>query len=152
MNKRPSPSSKPVLIGNSFPLPLIRRAVTIRPWPLRRLKTLLASRPVVSFWGHENTRSAGESILGVSLAPAAERPALALSPDRLPALDGASFSSCYVLSPDYRPGFRPAPGVEVPPRQISGWSLLRIDWLPAPSRPARSTPPTTPNPERESRR
>lgn len=120
-----------LLVGNSFPLPLVRRAVAIRPWPLRRLRARLASHPVASYWGHANTRPAAETLLGVSLEPASERPALTLSPDRLPTLDGEAFTSCYVLSPDYRPGFRPVPGTEVPSEQIAGWSLLRIDWLPS---------------------
>lgn len=131
MNER-KPSS--ILVGNSFPLPLVRRAVAIRPWSVRRLRARLGTHPAASFWGHANTRPAAEALLGVSLASPAERPALTLSPERLPTLGGETFSSCYVLSPDYRPGFRPAPGVEVAPEQISGWSLLRIDWLPAPQR------------------
>jgi hypothetical protein len=127
MTKR-SPAK--LLVGNSFPLPLVRQAVSIRPWSVRQLRARLARHPVASYWGHANTRSAAESLLGVSLAPATDRPALALSPDRLPCLDGETFISCYVLSPDYRPGFRPAIGSEVSAEDIRSWKLLRIDWLP----------------------
>lgn len=129
MNANRNHPSK-LLVGNSFPLPLVRRAVAIRPWPLRCLRERLASHPVASYWGHANTRPAAEALLGVSLAPATERPALGLSADRLPTLDGTAYDACYVLSPNYRPGFRPAIGSEVPPEDILSWSLLRISWEP----------------------
>lgn len=117
-----------ILVGNSFPLSLVRTPVSIRPFPLARLKAMVASRPVDSYWGHANTRPAAEALLGISLEPASPRPALVLSKDRRPTLDGTAYDSCFVLSPDYRPGFRPAIGSEVPPDQILSWSLLRIGW------------------------
>ncbi len=119
-----------ILIGNSFPLSLVRRPVSIRTVPFSWLKARLGSRPVISFWGHANSRPAAEALLGVSLATASERPALSLSAENYPVLDGMPFSSCYVLSPDYRPGFRPDIGAEVPPSDILSWHLLRIDWKP----------------------
>lgn len=83
---------------------------------------------VASFWGHENSRGAAEAVLGVSLATRGERPAVTLSPDGLPMLDGEVYSSCWLLSPDYPDGFRPAIGSEVNPEQIKGWHVLKLTW------------------------
>ena len=88
----------------------------------------LASAEVASFWGHENTRTAAESVLGVSLATNGVRPAVTLSPAQRPMLDGEEFSSCWLLSPDYPEGFRPAIGTEVGPEQIKGWHVLKLSW------------------------
>ena len=120
----------PVLIGNSFPFALLRRDANVRTFFLDDIRTTLGGAEVVSFWGHENTRTVAESVLGgVSLRPATERPALTLSPDNLPTLGGHTFRSCFVLAPDYRSGFRPAIGAESAPSDIHGWHALRIDWL-----------------------
>ena len=117
-----------ILIGNSFPLPLIRRAVRISLATRQELLQAAAGRPVASFWGHANTLAAARQWLGMDLTPATERPALALSPEQLPMFDGQVYRECYVLSPDYRPGFRPAIGVEVSPQDIIGWQLLHLTW------------------------
>ena len=119
-----------ILIGNTFPFALLRRDANVRTLSLDDLRSALAGAEVFSFWGHENSRAAAEAVLGgVSLRPTTERPALTLSPDDLPSLDGRAFRSCYVLAPDYRPGFRPAIGAEPGPSDILGWHVLRIDWL-----------------------
>ena len=119
-----------ILLGNSFPFALLRRDADVRMLSLGDLRSALAGAEVVSFWGHENTRAAAESVLGgVSLRPATERPALELSPDGLPSLGGRTFRTCFVLAPDYRPGYRPAIGEEPTPSDILGWHALRIDWL-----------------------
>lgn len=119
-----------ILIGNSFPFALLRRDADVRMLSLDALRTELVGAEIVSFWGHENTRAAAEVVLGgVSLRPATERPALALTPDGLPSLYGRAFRSCYVLAPDYRPGYRPAIGTEPGPNDILGWHALRVDWL-----------------------
>lgn len=119
-----------ILIGNTFPFALLRRDANVRTLSLDVLRDKLAGAHIASFWGHENTRAAAEAVLGgVSLRPATERPALTLSPDGLPSLDGRAFRSCYVLAPDYRPGFRPAIGAEPGPSDILGWHALCIDWL-----------------------
>ena len=120
--------ASPLLIGNTFPLPLIRRSVRITLSSREELLRLTADRPVASFWGHANTLAAVNEWLGIDLTPATERPALALSPEQLPMLDGQAYCECYVLSPDYRPGFRPAIGVEVGPQDILGWQVLRLKW------------------------
>ena len=118
-----------VLIGNSFPLVLIRRRVTIAPVPGKESRQrLLSAGKVVSFWGHLNTLPAAEAFLGIPLAPGRERPAIALDEEKFPVIDGKRFTECFVLSPDYRPGFRPAIGQEVEPDQISGWQCLKIQW------------------------
>ena len=118
-----------VLIGNSFPLVLIRRRVTIAPVPGKEIRQrLLSAGKVVSFWGHLNTLPAAEAFLGVPLAPERERPALTLDEEKFPVLDGARFTECHVLSPDYRTGFRPAIGQEVSADEISGWQCLKIRW------------------------
>lgn len=119
-----------ILIGNTFPFALLRRDANVRTLSLDDLRSALAGAEVFSFWGHENSRAAAEAVLGgVSLRPTTERPALTLSPDDLPSLDGRAFRSCYVLAPDYAPGYRPAIGAEPGPSDILGWHALRIDWL-----------------------
>lgn len=84
---------------------------------------------VVSFWGHENTRAAAEGVLGVSLKPKVARPALTVASDGCPSLEGESFKTCWVLSPDYVEGFRPAIGQEVAPESITGWSVVKMEWI-----------------------
>ena len=118
-----------VLVGNSFPFSLIRcNRLIVEQQPITELKAKLADAEVASFWGHANTRAAAESVLGVSLAPRSERPALTLSPEGLPTLDGDTFDTCWLLSPDYPEGFRPAIGTEVGPEQIAGWHVLKLIW------------------------
>jgi len=118
-----------ILVGNSFPFSLVRCAqLTVEQKSVAELKALLADTEVASFWGHANTRAAAESVLGVSLAPRSERPALTLSLEGLPMLDGDTFDTCWLLSPDYPEGFRPAIGVEVGLEQISGWQVLKLTW------------------------
>ena len=122
-------TNQKILIGNSFPFSLIRcKRLLVESKPLTDLEEVLADAEVVSFWGHENTRAAAEGVLGVSLAPRAERPAVTLSPDKRPMLYGEVFDVCWLLSPDYPGGFRPAIGVEVSPNQIAGWHVLKLTW------------------------
>ena len=118
-----------LLIGNSFPFSLVRCArLIVETRPLAALKAVLADADVASFWGHANTRAAAETVLGVSLAPRSERPALMLSREGLPMLDGDTFDTCWLLSPDYPKGFRPPIGAEVTPEQIAGWHVLKLTW------------------------
>jgi hypothetical protein len=119
---------RPILIGNSFPLSLIRTKVVIDPCPVDILRQELAHRPIHSFWGHRNTLTAANQLTGADLTPATERPALKLSPDFRPVLNELSFTECWVLSPDYTPGFRPPVNEEVPPEKINGWQVLRMVW------------------------
>lgn len=118
-----------MLVGNSFPVSLIRGCgVVIHEITTEELIARGRSSHVYSYWGHENTRMAAEKVLGVSLKPESERPAVVLDEENRPSLGGRSFSECYVLSPDYRRGFRPAIGSEVAPADITGWHALKIEW------------------------
>lgn len=127
MESTPRPD-RPVLIGNSFPLSLIRRPVRIEPRPIHELITLIHQRGLASFWGHENTVAAASTILCADLRTKAARPALALSDDGSPVFEGTTFNECWILSPDYAPGFRPEIGIEVSPDKILDWQALRIRW------------------------
>jgi hypothetical protein len=129
MNKKRIKSK--ILIGNSFPFSLVRCAkLTVESVPLAELKSHLLESKVASFWGHANTRMAAESVLGVSLLPKTERPAIMLSAEGFPMLDGEVFDVCWLLSPDYEQGFRPAIGIEVGLEQITGWHILKLTWRP----------------------
>ena len=120
----------PLLISNSFPFSLVRRSVLVEPRGIEDLRAAMRERPWVSAWGHANTVGLASEIAGTDLRPGRERPALELATDGLPSLDGQSFAECWLLSPDYVPGFRPAIGEEVSPERILGWQVLRLTWLP----------------------
>lgn len=118
-----------ILIGSTFPLSLIRRRVVIEPRVLDELRERLCGAQVSSFWGHTNTLTAAAVLLGgVDLAPESNRPAVVLDGDGFPVLGGRQFDECWVLSPDYTPGFRPAIGEVVPTDKIAGWQVLRLAW------------------------
>lgn len=120
---------KKILIGNSFPLSLIRKnKVEIQEVPLINFKRCLNDAEIFSFWGHRNTLKVAEQILGVSLEPRTERPAIELNELCLPTLYGETFDECWVLSPNYIQGFRPSIGEEVKEDQISDWIVLKINW------------------------
>ena len=118
-----------VLIGNSFPLSLIRRAVKIEPYPLSELTALLADAKIASFWGHSNTLAAVNALFGYDLTPKEQRPALQLSEENLPQYAGCNFTECWILSPDYFSDFRPAIGEEVSPEKIKSWQCLKITFV-----------------------
>lgn len=118
-----------ILVGNAFPFSLVRcNRLIVEQKPISELKDALASAAVASFWGHENTRTAAESVLGVSLATHGVRPAITLSSCGRPVLNGEEYADCWLLSPDYPEGFRPAIGTEVGPEQIKGWHVLKLTW------------------------
>lgn len=121
--------TKTVLIGNSFPASLIRRDVNVHCVSVDDVRVRLQGAQIHSFWGHSETLPAVDALLGVSLKPRVPRPVLLLSPDGLPMLDGQAFSSCYVCSPDCRPGFRHQEGQVLSQSDIVGWQLLRFDWI-----------------------
>ena len=120
---------QPILVGSAFPLSLIRRRVVIQPCSLTEVREEIKSRPFASFWGHANTLAAANAMLGADVTPRTERPAVALDPDQFPALDGVSYRECFILSPDYAPGFRPKVGEELGPDKIAGWQALRMRWV-----------------------
>ena len=107
---------------------LIRRRVSIEPRTLGDLRQILATRGYRSFWGHMNTLACAESLLGVPIRPSQERPALVLDAGGYPCLDGTTFTECWILSPDYRVGYRPAVGEEVGGMNILGWDVLKMVW------------------------
>ncbi len=119
---------KSFLVGNSFPLSLIRRKVVIEEATMEEFKEVCHEGKLHSFWGHENTRAAAEEVLGVSVKPKEERPAVTLTAEGFPTLDGEVFEVCYVLSPNYRGAFRPKIGEEVSSEQIASWHLLKMIW------------------------
>jgi hypothetical protein len=121
-------ASSPILLGSTFPLSLVRRQVSIDPASLDELRAEVAVRPVASFWGHANSIAAANAMLGADVTPSTTRPALILDPEGFPSLDGVIFTECWVLSPEYVPGYRPAVGEEVAAVKIAGWQVLRMQW------------------------
>lgn len=119
---------KAILISNSFPFSLIRREVRVVPRTQSDLHQAIAAGTWVSAWGHSNTLAAASAIAGVDLTPATARPAISLSADGLPAMDGHQFEECWLLSPEYTPGFRPQIGEEVSPENIKNWQVLQLIW------------------------
>ena len=118
----------PFLTGSTFPLSLIRRPVLIEPETMENYIRRLQTDRWESFWGHANTLPLANRMTGCDLTPKEERPAVRLSAEGLPELHGQAFSECWILSPDYRPGFRPAIGAEVQAEDITGWQVLKITW------------------------
>ena len=119
---------KKIITGNSFPLSLIRRAVTIVPKNMTEYHLALSSGDWESFWGHENTLAAVKKECGFDLTPKTVRPALGLTIDGYPELYGKEYRECWILSPDYKPGFRPDLKTEVQEKDIHGWQVLLISW------------------------
>ena len=120
---------KNILIGNSFPLSLITRSVRIDIADLEEFKSTIRDCRLVSFWGHSNTLAIASSILGRSLEPRSKRPAIKLSNEGYPTLEGTTFTECWVLAPDYPEGFRPKIGEEVTASDILFWKLMKLTWL-----------------------
>ncbi len=122
------PTTNYILIGNSFPLSLIRTKVVIEPQPLTALQAALAGKHIYSFWGHPNTLAAANQVVGTDLTPIKERPALQMTSQGMPVLDGQTFDECWVLSPDYGSNSRPPIGEELDVSRISGWCVLKLTW------------------------
>lgn len=119
-----------ILIGNAFPLTLIRRGVRIEPATWEELRERAAAVGWLSFWGHDNTRAAVAEHLGFDPVPHTARPALGLAENMLPTLAGHVFSEVWILSPNYIENFRPSIGVEITPEKIASWQVLRLSFLP----------------------
>ena len=117
-----------ILIGNSFPLSLVRRRVVIEPCSLEAFHAAAADAELFSFWGHANTIQAATATLGLDVSPREARPALTLSDDRRPTLYGRVFDECWILSPVYTENFRPRVGEEVAASRIADWQVLRMRW------------------------
>lgn len=117
-----------LLLGNSFPMSLIRRPVYIVPRERSALLSALQNRTLFSFWGHDNTLLAASRYLGCDLTPPQRRPVISLDASALPCFWGRSFHECWLLSPNYVANFRPAPGQEVPESAIASWQVLHLSW------------------------
>ena len=117
------------LTGNSFPINLIRRRVEIIPETLSHYRERLSEGCWASYWGHGNTLSIAHDVCGYDLTPQSERPALTLDSEGYPQLYGERYRECWVLSPEYRQGFRPALKSEVSPEEILSWQILKIIWV-----------------------
>lgn len=118
-----------VVIGNSFPLNLVRTKVTIHPVSIQELRDAIEEfGPILSFWGHKNTVSAASVFLGHDLTPQNDRPALSLTPEGFPTFLSEAFEQCWILSPEYKANFRPAIGEEVSLEKILRWQVLLMQW------------------------
>ena len=100
----------------------------MRPVTLKTLQVALATAEIHSFWGHPGTLEAVSRAVGRNVSPTVERPAVQLDAEGLPVLDGHVFRECWVMSPEYRAGFRPAFGAKIPADAIVGWQALLISW------------------------
>lgn len=118
-----------ILVGNIFPTSLIRRSCTVEVKTMQDLISALEGRQLVSFWGHQNTLEAVKAKFGLDLTPRTARPAVSLTAEALPTLEGETFGCVWVVSPDYRPGFRPSVGVEVSPEDILDWHVVLYRFL-----------------------
>ena len=119
----------PILLGSTFSMALIQREVHIVPSDIASLRSIIAQSGFASFWGHTNTLAAANELLGTDINPATLRPAVSVSPEGYPMLDDQVFTECWILTPSYEPGFRPAIGQEVQPEQITGWNVLQMKWI-----------------------
>lgn len=118
-----------ILIGNGFPMNLIRQEVKITPMDICEFRKLLKISEPVSFWGHENSLQNASDFIGIDLTPAEERPVVHLDEEGYPVYNGCEFRKCYILSADFVSNFRPAIGEEVPMEKIKCWEVLCIEWL-----------------------
>lgn len=116
------------ITGNSFPVNLFRRKAEVIPETFENYLAKLRGGRWESYWGHSNTLAAVNALCGVDLTPREERPALSTDAEGYPVLYGRSYRECWVLAPEYRPGFRPAIGVEVDNSNILSWQVVRILW------------------------
>ena len=118
--------SNKILLGNSFPMGLVKRPARLTPLGKEDLLALLKGREVVSFWGHQNTVSLVSDYLGREIP--CRRVALGLSRDLYPSVDRETFQEVLLLTPEYRDGFRPQIGVEPTPEDIRAWGVLRVSF------------------------
>ena len=121
-----TPDNPPILLGNSFPFPLVRRPMRAEPLTVEAARILLRGRQVESFWGHPNTLRAAIEILGVDVTPSTVRPALELNAAGFPCLNGISAKDVLILCPEYAPGFRPAIGQELTTHEIRGFHAVLL--------------------------
>jgi hypothetical protein len=118
-----------ILIGNSFPLTLVKNKVLISSIDVDEIKALISEgAEICSFWGHSNTVSIAETMLGCNIK--CDRVALDVNKNGgILHPQGGEFRVLYTLTPNYKEAFRPQIGVEVTPDQILGWQALKIEIL-----------------------
>lgn len=120
--------SNDMLIGNSFPWPLVRLPIRAVPLSLEEFQRKLRQKSGIrSFWGHPDTLPEVSRFCGVDLTPRDERAVLQLSSEGFPSFDGEVFPVCYVISPEYEFYFRPGHETERNP-EIIGWKIIEISW------------------------
>ena len=117
-----------ILIGNGFPMNLIRLEVNISPMDVCDFRKLLKISDPVSFWGHDNTLQNASDFIGIDLTPPVKRPVVTLNDSGYLVFNNCEFRKCFILSADYVANFRPAIGEEVSLENIKGWQVLKIEW------------------------
>lgn len=121
--------SEKILIGNTFPIAMVKRNVKIYPITLKSLRNeIVNSKKVYTYWGHENTRNIAQKILGIEFPKDDFRKPLSLSAEGYPLWGNIEFKKCYILSPNYRDGFRPSINREVTLDEILSWKALEMEW------------------------
>lgn len=122
--------SDKILIGNTFPIAMIRRKVSIYPISIEGLRGIvLNTGKICSYWGHVNTIQAAQEILGIKFPTEDFRKPLKLSSEGYPMWGDEEFKKCYALSPNYRNGFRPSINMEVSLAEIVSWNALVLEWF-----------------------
>lgn len=119
---------KRILIGNAFPMTLVRRVVSIAPVAIRDFRGLLADAEIVSFWGHDNSLIAASDFAGRDLRPETNRPVVTLNDEGFPTLHGREFRGVYIISPNYDSTVRPGLEKEEAMTNIVGWSVLNLSF------------------------
>lgn len=118
-----------ILIGNAFPLTLVRRSVRIDEKNLSELREIAMDANIHSFWGHQNSLDSAINYLDFNIKPRKGRLPVELNEDNYPVLDNVVFMDCWIVSPQYIDNYRPKIGKEVSVDSIIGWQVLKITWL-----------------------
>ncbi len=116
------------LITNVFPFSLVRRKMLAEPIEMDDVIKMTKAGQFKSAWGHKNTITAVNNVLGVDITPKEDRPALVLDENNFPTLYGIKFSTVIIISPNFMPGFRPAIGEEVCEKKIKSWTALKLNF------------------------
>ena len=114
------------LIGNAFPMTLVRREMAVAPMDIRDFREYLTDVELVSFWGHENTLDAASEFVGRDLTPNGKRPVVTLNADGFPTLHGREFREVFIISPNYDRAVRPGLEKEVSLAGIVDWTVLAM--------------------------
>jgi hypothetical protein len=122
------PTTDTILIGNSFPVSLIRTKVVFEPQPLTALQAALAGKRICSYWGHPNTLAAANRVVGADLTPAHHRPSLKVTANGLPRMGQLQFDECWILAPACAIPNRPGIGEELDIDAIKEWRVLKLTW------------------------